>query len=182
MATQFPHLALSHRSFIAAQQLFVAATAAATGQVNTSPKGMDSLRVLGPNRILWRNSTNSGNETAGHLGQNPRMTLIWCAFDAEPLILRCYGTAHMIHQNDMLWAKTTAHSPPDRAARQIFDMTVDVVQTSCGFGVPLMDYWSERPEADAWTDRKGPDGTRTFWAETNRLTLANFPTGIEANL
>ena len=182
MATQFPHLALSHRSFIAAQHLFFVATAAATGKVNTSPKGMDSLRVLGPNRILWRNFTGSGNETAGHLQQTPRMTLMWCAFAAQPLILRCYGTARTIHQTDPDWAEVTAHFPADIAARQAFDMTVDLVQTSCGFGVPLMDYHAVRPDADAWSQQKGPDGIRSYSAEKNRETLDQFATGIEANL
>lgn len=182
MATQFPHLALSHRSFIAAQHMFFVATAAASGRVNTSPKGMDSLRILSQSRVLWLNSTGSGNETAGHLGQNPRMTLMWCAFDAQPLILRLYGTARTIHQNDPTWPEIIAQFPADPAARQAFDMTVDLVQTSCGFGVPRMTYDGERPDAEAWTAQKGPDGIRTYWADENRTTLDAFPTGIEANL
>jgi hypothetical protein len=182
MAKQFPRLALAHQTFIAAQKMFFVGTAAATGRVNLSPKGMDSLRVLDPNRILWRNSTGSGNETAGHLLQNPRMTLMWCAFDGQPLILRCYGTARAIHMDDPSWAEYNAAFPTDLAARQLFEMTVDLVQTSCGYGVPLMEYQAERPDADAWVAEKGPDGIRTYWDETNRSTLDGFPTGIEANL
>lgn len=182
MAKQFPRLALAHQTFIAAQHIFFVATAAATGRVNLSPKGMDSLRVLDPGRILWRNSTGSGNETAGHLRQDPRMTLMWCAFDGNPLILRCYGTARAIHMDDAAWDAHNATFPPDAAARQLFEVTIDLVQTSCGYGVPLMDYQAERPDAEAWAAEKGPDGIRSYWGEKNRATLDDFATGIEANL
>ncbi|MCB2137418.1 MAG: pyridoxamine 5'-phosphate oxidase family protein [Rhodobacteraceae bacterium] len=171
-------MATAHRSFIEAQHIFFVATAAPSGRVNTSPKGMDSLRVLGANRIVWRNSTGSGNETAGHLQQSNRMTLMWCSFDAQPLILRAYGKASMMQVGDDGWSDLNALFPPDIAARQIFDMSVDLVQTSCGFGVPHMRYEGERPDADAWAAAKGPDGIRTYWAEVNRMTLDGFPTGI----
>lgn len=182
MAKLFDRLALAHRDFIAAQRLFFVATAAATGRVNTSPKGTDSLRVLSANRILWLNSTGSGNETAGHIAQVNRMTLMWCSFDAQPLILRAYGTARAIHQGDGDWAENIAHFPPDPAPRQIFDMAVDMVQTSCGYGVPRMAYEGERSDAEDWAAEKGPEGIRAYWAEKNRTTLDGFATGIEANL
>jgi Pyridoxamine 5'-phosphate oxidase len=182
MAKLFDRLALAHREFIAAQHIFFVATAAATGRVNTSPKGMDSLRVLSPNRILWRNSTGSGNETAGHIAQVNRMTLMWCSFDAQPLILRCYGTARAIHLGDAGWQEANAAFPHDPAARQIFEMEVDLVQTSCGYGVPRMGYEGERDDADIWAAEKGPEGIRAYWAEKNRTTLDGFATGIEANL
>lgn len=182
MAKQFDRLALAHRTFIEAQHMFFVATAAATGRVNTSPKGMDSLRVMDANRIVWRNSTGSGNETAGHLRQIPRMTLMWCAFEGNPLILRCYGTASVLHPGDAGWAEANQAFPEDIAARQIFDMSIDLVQTSCGFGVPLMQYEAERPDADQWAAAKGPDGVRAYWAERNRTTLDGFETGIEGSL
>ncbi len=182
MAKIFSRIALPHRSFIEAQHMFFVATAAATGRVNASPKGMDSLRVLGPNRILWRNSTGSGNETAGHLRLIPRMTLMWCSFDVQPLILRCYGTARMIQHGDAEWGESNGHFPADIAARQIFDVTVDLVQTSCGYGVPRMTFATNRPDADAWSEEKGPAGIRAYWQDKNSETIDHFPTGIEANL
>ena len=182
MAKKFDRLSLSHRQFIAAQHLYFVATAAPTGRVNTSPKGMDSLRVLGPNRIVWRNSTGSGNETAGHLLLAPRKTLMWCSFGEQPLILRCYGTAKAIHVGEAEWKDGNAAFPPDPAARQLFELNVDLVQTSCGFGVPRMTYQAERPDADVWAAGKGADGIRTYWDDTNRTTLDGFLTGIEANL
>ncbi len=182
MAKQFNRLALPHRQFIAAQHMFLMATAAPTGRVNLSPKGTDSLRVVDATHILWRNATGSGNETAGHLRQTPRMTLMWCAVDGPPLILRCYGTARATHLGDPDWATLNASFPPDISARQIFELTIDLVQTSCGFSVPLMQYKGERPDADAWTAAKGPDGILAYWDTTNRKTIDGFDTGIEANL
>lgn len=182
MATQFPRLAKSHSAFIAAQHMFFVATAAPTGRVNLSPKGIDSLRVVDPNRILWRNSTGSGNETAGHLLLDPRMTLMWCAFDGQPLILRCYGTARAIHIGEPGWDAGNALFPPDPAARQLFEMEITLVQTSCGYSVPLMSYEGERPDAEIWAREKGPDGILRYWDEKNRATIDGFPTGIEANL
>ena len=182
MSKQFDRLSLSHRTFIAAQRLFFVATAAPSGRVNTSPKGADSLRVLGPNQIIWRNSTGSGNETAGHLLQDARMTLMWCSFDEQPLILRCYGTARALHLDAPGWQAANAAFPADIAARQLFEVTIDLVQTSCGYGVPRMGYEAERPDAGVWSAEKGPDGVRAYWGEKNRTTLDGFATGIEANL
>ncbi len=178
MAKQFDRLALSHCRFIEAQPLFFVATAAPSGRVNTSPKGADSLRVMDTHRIVWRNSTGSGNETAGHLLLAPRMTLMWCSFAERPLILRVYGTAVAVHPGDDDWPALNALFPPDIAARQVFDLSIDLVQTSCGFGVPRMTYDGERPDADAWSAQKGPQGIRDYWAEKNRQTLDGFPTGM----
>ena len=100
MAKQFPALTDDHTAFIAAQPLYFVATAAATGRINLSPKGMDSLRVLSPNRLIWLNLTGSGNETAAHLAQDPRMTVMWCSFTTRPLILRAYGSARTLHLTD----------------------------------------------------------------------------------
>ena len=179
MAKQLPEITPVLHEFIGKQKMFFVGTAAGDGRVNVSPKGMDSLRVMGPNRILWRNSTGSGNETAGHLARDPRMSLMWCAFDAQPLILRCYGTAKAIHRGENGWDAGNALFLNDIAARQIYDVTVDLVQTSCGYGVPRMAYQSERPDADAWSADKGADGIVQYWNDKNRETIDGFPTGIE---
>ena len=111
MATRFAAFEDNHRAFIGAQHIFFVATAAAGGRVNLSPKGMDSLRVAGPNRVLWLNVTGSGNETAGHLIQSNRMTLMWCGFETRPLILRAYGTARTVHRRDADWPALAAQLP-----------------------------------------------------------------------
>ena len=97
MATQYDEITEPLRAFIGRQRIFFVATAATDGKVNLSPKGQDSLRVTGPNEVLWMNLTGSGNETAAHLLENDRMTLMWCAFEGAPMILRVYGTARAAH-------------------------------------------------------------------------------------
>ena len=178
MAKQFPSLDDAHRRFIEDQHMFFCASAAPEGRVNVSPKGMDSLRIMGPNRILWMNLTGSGNETAGHLRESPRMTLMWCSFTTRPLILRCYGTAAAIHEGDEGWAEAASHFPTHRSARQVFDLSIDLVQTSCGYAVPFMDYRAERDTMQKWVDGKSDDELRDYWKTTNTQTLDGKPTGV----
>ncbi|KUJ76786.1 pyridoxamine 5'-phosphate oxidase [Ruegeria marisrubri] len=178
MAKQFPALDEAHRKFIEEQHLFFTGTAGPEGRVNISPKGMDSLRVLGPNRILWMNLTGSGNETAGHLLEANRMTLMWCSFTTRPLILRAYGFARTVQPGDTDWADLAAHFPAHRSARQIFDVTVDMVQTSCGYAVPFMDYREERDTMQKWVDGKSDEEIRAYWAERNQTTIDGKPTGV----
>lgn len=178
MAEQFPEMTDHIRAFIEAQPIFFVGSAAAEGRVNVSPKGGDSLRVLGPNRILWRNLTGSGNETAGHLAQVNRMTLMWCSFDLKPLILRCFGTARAVHTRDADWAEMDGQFPTHLGARQVYDMTVDLVQTSCGYAVPRMAFQQDRDTLDHWTQDKGPEGLEAFQREKNQQTIDGLPTGL----
>ena len=178
MAKQFPALEPQHIAFIEAQHIYFTASAAPEGRVNLSPKGGDSLRVLGPDRILWRNLTGSGNETAGHLLQSNRVTLMWCSFTTRPLILRCYGTATAHHTTDPTFAALDAQFSPHLGARQVFDMSIDLVQTSCGYAVPFFDYREERDTLDKWTADRGPEGIAAYWQDKNRQTIDGAPTGM----
>ncbi len=166
-------------AFIGEQHLFFVATAPAHGRVNLSPKGMDALRVLSPTRILWLNLTGSGNETAAHLAQDPRITLMWCGFEKRPLILRAYGTARAIHSGHADWTALAAYLPTQPGARQIIDVTIDLVQSSCGFAVPFMDFAGDRPVLHDWAQGKGKDGLRSYWHTRNTTTIDGAPTGIE---
>ncbi|TMV07976.1 pyridoxamine 5'-phosphate oxidase family protein [Ruegeria sediminis] len=178
MAKQFPALDDAHRKFIEDQHLFFTGSAGPEGRVNISPKGMESLRVMGPNRILWMNLTGSGNETAGHLLENNRMTLMWCSFTTRPLILRAYGTARTVQADDKDWTEFAALFPPHRSARQIFDVAIDLVQTSCGYAVPLMDYRAERDTMQKWVDGKSDEDIRAYWSDRNQTTIDGKPTGV----
>lgn len=180
MARKYPHIEPEHADFIARQKLFFVATAAAGGHVNLSPKGMDSLRVLDPNRVIWLNVTGSGNETTAHVAENPRMTLMFCAFEGKPLILRLYGEARAIHPHDPDWQTLLDHFPPLPGARQIFELTVDMVQSSCGMAVPLFDYVEDREALNDWAQRKGPAGIEQYWREKNVTSLDGRPTGMES--
>ncbi len=182
MAQQFQSIDKKHREFIERQQMFFVSTAAAEGRVNLSPKGMDSFRVLGENRIAWLNLTGSGNETAAHLLDTNRMTIMFCSFDKQPLILRLYGHAKTIQENHPQWHALCELFPSSTGARQVYDMTVEMVQTSCGFAVPRYQFSQQRPTLERWADKQSRQDMRTYWDKKNRFSLDGKATGIEALL
>lgn len=178
MSKKYQEIEEKHRNFIEAQKMFFVATAAPDGLINLSPKGLDSLRVMDKNRIIWLNLTGSGNETAAHLLENPRMTLMFCAFEDNPLILRLYGQAKAYHPRDEAWNELIGHFPALSGARQIFDLKIELVQTSCGFAVPLYEYQGQRQILLDWADKKGEEGVQEYWQEKNQLSLDGKSTGI----
>ena len=182
MGKRFDALSADHIAFITQQPMFFVSTAPQTGRINLSPKGMDSLRVLSPTRLIWLNLTGSGNESAPHLANDPRITVMWCSFGARPMILRAYGTARALHKTEPEWATLAAKLPNLPGVRQIVDVAVDLVQSSCGYAVPQMDLLAERPVLRNWANDKGPVGVAEYWATRNTTTIDGRPTGIEANL
>lgn len=170
------------RAFIEDQPLFFVATAGREGRVNTSPKGMDTLRIVDDNRIVWLNLSGSGNETAAHVRETGRMTLMFCAFTGDARILRVYGTANLLHPGDAGWDAAVAQFPKLAGSRQIFDLDIDLVQTSCGTGVPVMEVVRSRGETELepYFDDLGEDGVRDFWRRKNALSIDGAPTGILA--
>jgi len=178
MSEKFPQLTDELIRFIEQQKVFFVGTAAADGRVNVSPKGQDSLRVLGSNQILWMNLTGSGNETAAHLNEVNRMTLMWCAFDGPPMILRVYGSAETVHRHDPRYADFARRIPAKTGTRQYYLLDLDLVQTSCGYAVPFFDYQEDRVALDRWADKRGEDGIAAYWEEKNQLSLDGKPTGV----
>lgn len=178
MGKQYDELPKKLTEFINKQKIFFVGTATADSRVNISPKGMDSLRVLGNNQVAWLNVTGSGNETAAHIQLNPRMTIMFCAFEGEPMILRLYGTARVIHKNDAEWSAFYTKFKPLPGARQIFDLTIDLVQTSCGMAVPYFEYEGERELLTDWAIKKGDGGIQQYWEEKNQYSLDQIPTNI----
>lgn len=169
--------------FIQQQKIYFVGTATKDSRVNVSPKGMDSLRVMSPNQIVWLNVTGSGNETAAHVQQQPRMTLMFCAFEGAPLILRLYGSAKVVHRQDPQWNELYRLFHPLPGARQIFVLDIDLVQTSCGMAVPFFNYVEEREQLNEWAVRKGEDGISEYWEQKNQTSLDGLPTYIvEKNL
>ncbi len=168
------------RKFIENQPLFFVATAAPDGRVNVSPKGLDALRVLSDHRIVWLNLSGSGNETAAHLRESPRMTLMFMALDGDPLILRVYGTARTFHPGEDGWSDHVDLFPPVAGSRQIFDLQIDTVQTSCGSGVPFLEFQGQRgtDQLVPFYDDMGPDGVAAYWQRKNKLSTDGKPTGI----
>jgi hypothetical protein len=178
MAKQFSSISIALQEFIGAQKLFFVGTAAAEGRINVSPKGTDSFRVINKNKVVWMNLTGSGNETAAHLLLNKRMTIMFCAFEGKPLILRLYGTAHIFHNRDSAFQSYIKLFPDHVGARQVIEMKVDMVQTSCGFAVPLMDFQAERGMLDKWSEQKGKDKIEQYWKDKNTKSIDGFDTNI----
>ncbi len=180
MGKQFEALSDRLIEFIAEQKIFFVGTATGDSRVNISPKGMDSFRVLNNNRVIWLNLTGSGNETSAHIQHEPRMTIMFCAFEGPPLVLRLYGTARAIHKNDDDWKELHAHFDSLPGARQIFDLSVELVQTSCGFGIPYYAYTGDRELLSDWARKKGDDGLIDYWEEKNQFSIDKIPTNIIA--
>jgi hypothetical protein len=180
MAQRFDVLSDMQQQFIAAQKIFFVGTATADSRVNISPKGMDSLRVMNDKRLLWLNVTGSGNESAAHVQQDPRMTIMFCAFEGTPLILRLYGSAKVVHKNDAEWNELYALFNPLPGARQIFDLTIDLVQNSCGMAVPYMSYEGERELLNEWAVKKGEAGVKQYWVDKNQKSIDDIPSNIVA--
>ncbi|MCR5886611.1 pyridoxamine 5'-phosphate oxidase family protein [Hymenobacter sp. J193] len=178
MGKQYPTISADTQAFIERQHMFFVGTAAADGRVNISPKGQDTLRVLDPNRVAWLNLTGSGNETAAHLLELNRITLMWCAFEGKPNILRLYGTATIYHPRDPEWADLLLLFPPLPGARQILVVEVDLVQTSCGMAVPFLDFRAERDELNHNMEKRGTEQVEQYWHDRNTRSIDGKPTGI----
>ena len=181
MGKQFEQINQVHQSFIEKQKLFFVGTAGCDGRVNLSPKGMDTLRVLSPNHVVWLSVTGSGNETAAHIAENGRMTLMFCAFEGRPMILRLYGEATAVYPRDKAWSALAEIFPNLPGTRQIYDLNVDLVQTSCGMSVPLFDYAGQRDDLNEWAERKGAAKLLEYQREKNLESLDGKPTYLLEN-
>ena len=178
MGKRFNEIGDQRREFIEQQKMFFVGTADSDGRVNVSPKGMDSFKVMGDNRVVWLNMTGSGNETAAHLVENDRMTIMFCAFEGSPMILRLFGHAKVIHPRDSEWDGLFSMFRAIPGARQIMDMQVDLVQESCGMAVPLFDFNEQRDLLVQWADRKGDQGLHDYWESRNQVSIDGKPTRI----
>ncbi len=176
MAKFYPSLTPELRDFIARQHLFFVATAPTAGRINLSPKGMNTFCCLSDTAIAYLDLTGSGNETAAHLAENGRITVMFCSFDADPLILRLYGRGEVIHPRDAAWSELQSHFPSLPGTRQIVRVGLESVQTSCGFGVPLYDFQGDREALVQWAQKKGESGLRHYWESKNQRSIDGLPT------
>jgi hypothetical protein len=180
MGARTPHLTDALSAFIAKQKVFFVASAPLSpdGHVNLSPKGLDAFRVLSPTRVAYLDLTGSGNETSAHVLENGRITLMFCAFEEPPLILRIYGTGRAVRPSDAAWTELASHFELLPGTRQILDVAIREVQTSCGHGVPLMAFQAHRTRIPAWATEKGEDAMEAYRAAKNRVSLDGLPTSI----
>jgi hypothetical protein len=181
MAKQFASMTPAHREFIARQQIFFTASATATSRVNISPRPTDALRVLDERTVAYLDLTGSGSETAAHLRADGRITLMFCAFDEPPSILRLYGRGTSLPRNTLdytvLLASAFASQEP-LGARQIVRIDIDLVQTSCGYGVPLFEYVGQRTTLRRWAEQKGESGLAEYRRQKNVSSVDGLPTGL----
>ena len=175
----YDHINQRIEKFIAAQKIFFVATATDQSRINLSPKGMDSFRVVNKNKVLWLNLTGSGNETAAHLDVDGRITIMFCAFEGAPMILRLYGKGKVINPNDEQWPSVVELFPKQAGTRQIIEIDIEMVQTSCGMSIPYFDFKEERLQLDDWAQNKGEEGIKEYWKEKNELSIDGIPTKIQ---
>ncbi len=178
MGKQLESISPVLNEFIRKQHMFFVGTAASDGRVNISPKGMDSLRIINPNQVVWLNSTGSGNESAAHILELPRMTIMFCAFEGAPMILRLFGTARAVHPRDAEWNEMLALFPETPGSRQIFILEVDLVQTSCGMAVPFYEHSGTREDLNDYWAARTPEQIETYWQNKNVNSIDGKPTKI----
>lgn len=180
MANQYPHILPEHEEFIKNQHVFFVGSAPtySDGHVNVSPKGYNSLRILSSTEVAYLDLTGSGNETSAHVEENGRITFMFCAFSGNPLILRLFGTGQAILPGTREWNQLIQHFDMMPGARQIIYAKIHLVQTSCGYGVPLMEYTKERDTLHRWAEKKGEDGLKEYRKDKNSVTIDGLPTPI----
>lgn len=179
MAKFYQELNEDLMAFIQAQKMFFVATAPDQGRVNLSPKGMDTLRCFDHKTVAYLDITGSGNETAAHIKQNGRLTMMFCSFTETPLVLRLSGLGRtVLPRHEAAWADLYPRFDPQPGPRQIIILDINLVQTSCGFGVPLMDFKAERPTLRRSNETKGEVKLAAYREKYNQFSIDGLPTGL----
>ncbi len=181
MATQFSRIEEKHRDFILRQHVFFTASAAEGTRVNLSPRSTDLFRFIDTNTVAYLDRTGSGNETAAHMLADGRLTIMMCSFDGPPMILRLYGRGTVLQHGTVPYSELLASyfgNDEPLGARQIVRLDVDLVQTSCGFGVPVFEYREERTALDRWSENKGADAIVEYQRAENLHSIDGLPTGL----
>jgi hypothetical protein len=168
------------REFIKAQPLFFVASAPLDpdGHVNISPKGLDTLRILGPSTIAYLDLTGSGIETVSHLKENGRIVLMFCNFQGAPKILRLYGRGRVIELGHPEFQSHADRFPVHEGARAVILIEISRIADSCGFGVPLLQYEGQRSQLSAWSQKLGPAGLEKYHRGKNSSSIDGVP-GLE---
>ena len=169
-----------HVAFIEKQHIFFVATAplSEVGRINLSPKGLNCFKVLSENTVAYMDLISSGNETSAHTLENGRITFMFTSFEANPMIMRLYGQGFTVLPESSQWVEYTPHFAIYPSTRQIIVATIDLVQTSCGFGVPLYDYKGERDIHFKWAATKGATGLNEYIQQNNLISLDGLPTNL----
>ena len=163
--------------FIAAQPMFFVATAplAADGHVNLSPKGGDTLRVTGPDTVMYADFAGSGAETIAHLRDNGRITIMWCSFGKRPRIVRIHGRGTALFDGDDAFAGLVGEFPPLSGLRSIISVEVTRIADSCGYAVPRMDLIEPRTRLEDWIEGQTPEELAGYMQENNTTSIDGLP-------
>lgn len=169
--------------WLTAQPVFFVASAplAGDGMVNCSPKGnRGELAVVGPRTVAYLDQTGSGVETIAHVRENARVTLMWCAFDGPPRIVRIHGSGRVVHPSEPEFETLSGNfrHPDGPGVRAVVVVEARRISDSCGYGVPLMTFVSHRATMDDWAQRKGVEGIAAYQAENNARSLDGL-TGLD---
>jgi Pyridoxamine 5'-phosphate oxidase len=178
MSNWYKEITPELEEFITAQKVFFVATAPTEGRINLSPKGMDTFRVISPQRVIYLDITGSGNETAAHLLDNGRITIMFCSFDRTARIARLYGHGRPIHQHDANWHEYLAMFPPEPGVRQIMEIDVESAMTSCGYGVPWMENLRERDTLRKYWEKRDEQILTDYQHKENERSIDGLPTGL----
>jgi hypothetical protein len=171
MAKFFSELSDDLADFIRRQHIFFVATTCRQGRINLSPKGMDTFRILSPTEVCYLDLTGSGNETAIQLSHDPRITMMFCSFDAKPLILRLYGTGRRFDREDATWDQLDPPLPHLAGERQVIRIAIESLQTSCGFAVPRMKFVETRNRLVEWASSKSDEEMQTYRRQKNARSI-----------
>jgi len=177
MATVIEAIDEAIRTFIESQQMFFVASAplAAGGHVNVSPRGLDTFRILSPTRVAWLDHVGSGAETIAHVRENGRLTVMFCAFQGPPTIVRLHGRGTVLRPVDEAFGDLRSRFGDAPPARAIIMLDVERLSHSCGFGVPLYEYKGQRTQLVDWADRKGETALRTYQTQKNARSIDGLP-------
>ena len=178
MSKWFTSITSEMREFIAEQKVFFVATAPHQGRINLSPKGMDTFRVLDETRAIYLDITGSGNETAAHLLDDGRLTIMFCSFDKTADITRLYGHGRAVHPHDEEWKQYLAMFPHEPGVRQIIEIKVESAMTSCGYGVPRLQGLEERDTLRKYWQSRGDEAVVEYQQKENLHSIDGLPTGI----
>ncbi len=184
MAKVHPEITTELADWIAQQPMYFVASAplSDSGHVNVSPRGVHSLRILDPKQVLLIDLTGSGNETAAHVTENSRLTIMFCAFVGKPKIVRLYGTAEAILPGHAQWPDLRAKFPDSiPAVRQLFRLDVTRVQTSCGFGVPLLDFVAQRDILIDWSQKRDEQELIEYRKNNNSVSIDGFTIPVNSS-
>jgi hypothetical protein len=176
MAKFYTELNASLKEFIGRQHIYFNASAPTRGRINISPKGLDTFRILNDRRVAYLDLTGSECETAAHIAENGRLTLMFCSFDSKPLILRLYGTGRVVHRRNPEWDELHPLFPSFPGERQIILLDIESIMSTCGFAVPLFEFTGHREQLTEFACKLGEAAMDDYRRQKNQTSIDGLPT------